>query len=195
MSVEAVMDNKPKGLEQKWKVLISVMFGIFMIILDSTVVNIAFPTLRREFGASLADAQWVLSIYVLSLGVTTPVSGYLADRFGIKRMYLLGISLFVVGSLLCGLAPTLGWLIVARAIQGFGGGISQPLGTRTTLPCLSSQRAGDCAWIFWYCPGVCACSWSDPRRLAGGCESLAFDLLYQHPDRYSWRVSGFALSA
>jgi DHA2 family multidrug resistance protein len=115
-------------LERKWKVLISVMFGIFMIILDSTVVNIAFQTLRREFGATLADAQWVLSIYVLSLGVTTPVSGYLADRFGIKRMYLLGIGIFVVGSFLCGLAPSLGWLIAARALQGFGGGIGQPLG-------------------------------------------------------------------
>ena len=128
MSAEISLENEPKGLESKWKVLISVMFGIFMIILDSTVVNIAFPTLRREFGATLADAQWVLSIYVLSLGVTTPVSGYLADRFGIKRVYLLGLSLFVFGSLLCGLAPSLGWLIVARAIQGFGGGIAQPLG-------------------------------------------------------------------
>lgn len=128
MSADVALENKPKGLEQKWKILISVMFGIFMVILDSTVVNIAFPTLRREFGASLADAQWVLSIYVLSLGVTTPVSGFLADRFGIKRMYLLGLSLFVFGSLLCGLAPSLGWLIVARAIQGFGGGIAQPLG-------------------------------------------------------------------
>ena len=59
MSAEVVLENKPKGLEQKWKVLISVMFGIFMIILDSTVVNIAFPTLRREIGATLADAQWV----------------------------------------------------------------------------------------------------------------------------------------
>ncbi len=128
MKVEAVVENKPKGLEQKWKVLIAVMFGIFMIILDATIVNVAFPTLRREFGATLADAQWVLSIYVLALGVTTPVSGFLADRFGIKRMYLLGISIFVVGSFLCGLAPSLGWLILARALQGFGGGIAQPLG-------------------------------------------------------------------
>jgi len=128
MNMEAAAENKPKGLEQKWKILISVMFGIFMIILDSTVVNIAFKTLGREFNASLTDAQWVLSIYVLSLGITTPVSGYLADRFGIKRVYLLGISLFVVGSFLCGLAPTLGMLIAARALQGFGGGIAQPLG-------------------------------------------------------------------
>jgi len=127
MSVEAA-GNKPRGLEQKWKVLISVMFGIFMIILDATVVNVAFPTLRREFSATLADAQWVLSIYVLALGVTTPVSGFLADRFGIKRVYLFGLIVFVIGSFLCGLAPSLGWLIAARALQGFGGGIAQPLG-------------------------------------------------------------------
>ena len=117
MDIEVAAANRRKGLEQKWKVLISVMFGIFMIILDSTIVNIAFPTLRSEFGASLADAQWVLSIYVLSLGVTTPVSGFLADRFGIKRVYLLGLSLFVIGSFLCGLAPSLGTLIAARALQ------------------------------------------------------------------------------
>src|SRR5512147_1449820 len=128
MSAEADTRNQSRGLEQKWKILIAVMFGIFMIILDSTVVNIAFPTLRREFGATLADAQWVISIYVLSLGVTTPVSGFLADRFGIKRVYILGLAIFATGSLLCGLAPSLGWLIAARALQGFGGGISQPLG-------------------------------------------------------------------
>ncbi len=90
MDIETVPAEAKGGLAQKWKILISVMFGIFMIILDSTIVNVAFPTLRREFGASLADAQWVISIYVLALGVTTPVAGYLADRFHIKRMYLLG---------------------------------------------------------------------------------------------------------
>src|SRR5512147_177140 len=125
---ETITGNQPGGLERKWKILISVMFGIFMIILDSTVVNVAFPTLRREFGASLSDTQWVLSIYVLALGVTTPVSGYLADRFGIKRIYLLGLGIFVIGSFLCVLAQSLGWLIAARALQGFGGGIAQPLG-------------------------------------------------------------------
>jgi EmrB/QacA subfamily drug resistance transporter len=113
---------------QKWKVLTTVMFGLFMIILDSTIINIAFPTLRREFGASLADAQWVISIYVLALGITTPVSGFLADRFGIKRVYLFGLAIFVLGSFLCGVAPSLGLLIAARAFQGFGGGIAQPLG-------------------------------------------------------------------
>ncbi len=128
MSEETPPISKRGGLEQKWKVLITVMFGLFMVILDSTIINIAFPTLRRVFGASLADAQWVISIYVLALGITTPVSGYLADRFGIKRVYLFGLAIFVLGSFLCGIAPSLGLLIAARALQGFGGGIAQPLG-------------------------------------------------------------------
>ncbi len=121
-------EAKPRGLEQKWRILITVMFGLFMIILDSTIVNIAFPTLRSEFGATLADAQWVISVYVLALGITTPISGFLADRFHIKRMYLLGLGIFAFGSLLCGIAPSLPLLIAARALQGFGGGIAQPLG-------------------------------------------------------------------
>ncbi len=128
MSEEVIALEPSRGLEQKWKVLISVTIGIFMIILDSTIVNIAFPTLRAALGASLSDAQWVISIYVLALGISTPVAGFLADRFDIKRVYLMGIAVFTLGSLLCGFAPTLGLLIAARALQGFGGGIAQPLG-------------------------------------------------------------------
>src|SRR5215213_7563723 len=102
------------GLAYKWKVLITIIFGVFMVILDSTVVNVAFQTLRRDFGVTLNSAQWVISIYVLALGITTPMSGFLGDRFGTKRIYLAGLSLFVLGSLLCGFAPTLILLIVAR---------------------------------------------------------------------------------
>ncbi len=142
------MKQVSTGLEPKWKVLISVMFGIFMVILDSTIVNIAFPTLRREFGATLSDAQWVLSVYVLALGVTTPVSGFLADRFGIKRMYLLGIGIFALGSLLCGLAPTLGTLILARALQGFGGGIAMPLGPAQLYRAFPPKEQGTALGIF-----------------------------------------------
>lgn len=128
MGEEFMVLERSRGLEQKWKVLYSVMLGIFMIILNSTIVNIAFPTLRAALGASLSEAQWVISVYVLALGISTPVAGFLADRFDIKRVYLIGIAVFTLGSLLCGLAPTLGLLIAARALQGFGGGIAQPLG-------------------------------------------------------------------
>lgn len=119
--------SRPR-LEHKWRVLISVVFGLFMIILDITVVNVAFQTLRREYQVSLTDAQWIISIYVLALGITTPLSGFLADRFGTKRIYITGLILFVISSLACGLAPSLPILIIARAIQGIGGGLAQPLG-------------------------------------------------------------------
>ena len=138
----------PRGLEQKWKVLISVMFGVFMIILDSTIINVAFPTLRNEFNASLADAQWVLSVYVLALGVTTPMTGYLADRFGIKRIYLLGLSIFTLGSFLCGLAPSLSMLVLARALQGFGGGLAQPLGPAQLYRAFPPKEQGTALGIF-----------------------------------------------
>ena len=147
VNIPAAM-GKPRSLEPKWKVLISIMFGIFMVILDATIVNIAFPTLRSQFGASLADAQWVLSIYVLALGVTTPVSGFLADRFGIKRMYLLGLSIFTLGSILCGLAPSLGLLIAARALQGFGGGIAQPLGPAQLFRAFPPKEQGTALGLF-----------------------------------------------
>ncbi len=120
-----------RGLAHKWKVLISVIFGIFMVILDTTVVNVAFRTLSSEFNASVNDAQWILSVYVLALGISTPVSGFLAERFGIKKVYLVALSVFVLGSFLCGIAPSdnLGLLIAARALQGLGGGLALPLGT------------------------------------------------------------------
>jgi EmrB/QacA subfamily drug resistance transporter len=148
MGTEAAAIEKPRGLEQKWKVLISLMFGIFMIILDSTIVNIAFPTLRLAFNTSLANAQWVISIYVLALGITTPVSGFLGDRFDIKRVYLFGLAVFTLGSLLCGIAPNLGLLIAARALQGIGGGIAQPLGPAQLYRAFPPKEQGVAFGIF-----------------------------------------------
>src|SRR5512137_1679641 len=92
----------------KWKVLATVVFGIFMVLLDTTVVNVAFQTLRREFGSNINNAQWIISVYVLALGISTPLAGFLADRFGTKRVYLSGLLIFVLGSLACGLSPNLG---------------------------------------------------------------------------------------
>ncbi len=148
MGTESAAIEKPRGLEQKWKVLITLIFGIFMIILDSTIVNIAFPTLRMAYGASLANAQWVISVYVLALGITTPVSGFLGDRFDIKRVYLFGLALFTLGSFLCGLAPNLALLIVFRAIQGIGGGIAQPLGAAQLYRAFPPKEQGTAFGIF-----------------------------------------------
>jgi len=148
MDTEKAAIEKPRGLEQKWKVLISLVFGIFMILLDSTIVNIAFPTLRLVYHASLANAQWVISIYVLALGITTPVSGFLGDRFDIKRVYLFGLALFTLGSFLCGISPNLGFLIAARALQGIGGGIAQPLGPAQLYRTFPPKEQGTAFGLF-----------------------------------------------
>ncbi len=145
--------TQPEQLENvdqnyKWKVLGTVIFGLFMVIMDTTVVNVAFQTLRQEFGVSLNDAQWILSIYVLSLGISTPLAGFLADRFGEKKIYLGGLGLFAFGSLLCGFAPNLGFLIAARALQGFGGGIAMPLGTALLLRAFPVKEQGTALGVF-----------------------------------------------
>ena len=135
-------------LQYKWKVLISVIFGIFMVILDTTVVNVAFPTLRAEFGASVNDSQWIISVYVMALGISTPLSGFLADRFSMKRVYAVGLALFVIGSLLCGVAPSLGFIVAARALQGAGGGIALPLGTALLFSAFTRREQGLAFGIF-----------------------------------------------
>jgi EmrB/QacA subfamily drug resistance transporter len=132
----------------KWKVLGTVIFGIFMVILDSTVVNVAFQTLRQEFGTNINNAQWIISVYVLALGISTPLAGFLADRFGIKRVYLSGLLIFVLGSLACGLAPNLGILVAARALQGFGGGIALPLGIALLMNAFPASEQGMALGIF-----------------------------------------------
>jgi EmrB/QacA subfamily drug resistance transporter len=137
-----------KPLPQKYKALITVIFGIFMVILDTTVVNVAFQTLRAEFGASLNDSQWIISIYVLALGISTPLSAFLASRFGMKRVYLAGLSIFIIGSFLSGISPTLGFMIAARALQGLGGGIAMPLGAAIILRSFPPKEQGYALGIY-----------------------------------------------
>ena len=138
--------DMPQGY--KWKVLATVLFGIFMVILDTTVVNVAFQAIRQEFGGNINDSQWVISIYVLVLGITTPLAGFLADRFGAKKIYLSGLGLFAFGSLMCGLSSNLGLLIAARALQGMGGGIAMPLGIVLLMQAFPIKEQGKALGLF-----------------------------------------------
>jgi EmrB/QacA subfamily drug resistance transporter len=143
-----IQPNSNLPTNYKWMVLSTVIFGIFMIILDTTVVNVAFQTLSQEFGGNISNTQWIISIYVLALGITTPLAGFLADRYGGKKIYLGGLGLFALGSLLCGFSPNLNFLIVARAIQGAGGGIAMPLGTALLLQAFPVKEQGTALGIF-----------------------------------------------
>ncbi|HCI79540.1 MAG TPA: MFS transporter [Ktedonobacter sp.] len=127
MQVSVQETRRAGGLPYKWIVAIVVIFGIFMSILDSTIVNIAIPRLQTAFGADLNSVQWVLTGYILIQGVMTPLTGFFSDRFGSKRFYIVSLIIFTVGSALCGLAWSLPVLIFFRVLQGLGGAFLLPL--------------------------------------------------------------------
>jgi EmrB/QacA subfamily drug resistance transporter len=108
-------------MERKWWTLIAVSIGVFMLLLDLTIVNVALPTIERSFHATLSDLQWVIDAYALTLAAMLLTTGSLADRFGRRIVFATGIGIFTVGSVLCGVSTDALFLCVARALQGIGG--------------------------------------------------------------------------
>ncbi|MFC0434706.1 DHA2 family efflux MFS transporter permease subunit [Kutzneria buriramensis] len=112
------------------RVVVSVVFvaALFVNILDTTIVNVALPTIAGQFRVSPADADAVVVGYLLSLALVIPASGWLGDRFGSKRVFLTALAIFTVASALCGLAQSLPQLVAFRLLQGLGGGMLAPVG-------------------------------------------------------------------
>jgi EmrB/QacA subfamily drug resistance transporter len=119
-----------------------VVLGTFMSILDTTIVNVAINDLAKEFDATLPTIQWVATGYMLALATVIPLTGYFADRFGTKRLYMTSIVLFLAGSLLSGAAWSAESLIVFRVLQGFGGGMIMPAGMTILTHAAGPQRMG-----------------------------------------------------
>lgn len=117
------------GRDVSYKVVVAIVFvsALFLDILDTTIINVAIPQLGREFGAT-DSVEWVVLGYTLSLAVWIPASGWLGDKFGTKRIFLLALGLFIGGSILCGFAQSLGQLVGFRILQGVGGGMLTPVG-------------------------------------------------------------------
>lgn len=128
------------GLAYEYKVGIVFLLGLFMELLDMTVVNIAIPTLQADFNADLAGMEWVVTGYLLSLAVFIPVAGFLADRFGSKRIFLLALTVFTAASLGAGFAWSLESLIGFRVLQGVGGGMLTPVGTAMVFRAFPRHR-------------------------------------------------------
>src|SRR5688572_6939820 len=107
-------------MAHKWWVLASVACGTFMATLDSSIVNIALPTLTKELGSDLHRMKWVIIVYLLVITCLLLPFGRLSDQKGRKIVFQVGYLIFVLGSIFCGFAPDLGWLVVARGIQAMG---------------------------------------------------------------------------
>jgi EmrB/QacA subfamily drug resistance transporter len=113
-----------------------------MSILDTTIVNVALDTLGRDLHASLADIQWVLTGYMLSLGAVIPLTGWASRRFGARNVYMVALVLFTGSSMLCGFAGSTSQLILFRVIQGVGGGMLLPIGQMMLAGAAGPQRMG-----------------------------------------------------
>jgi DHA2 family multidrug resistance protein len=133
---------KKRGLSFKWMVALTVVFGSFMTQLDRSVTVVALSKLQSVFPAPLNDLQWILTAYTLAQGISIPLAGYLAARFGRKRIYQIALVAFSVGSLLCGLSWNLGSLISFRVLQGLGGGALAPLATAMVFDAFPPQERG-----------------------------------------------------
>src|SRR6476661_1783736 len=108
-------------MERKWWSLLAVCLATFMLLLDITVVNVALPDIQKELPTDLTGLQWVVDAYTLTLSAFTLTMGALADRFGRRRLFVIGVGLFTLASLLCGLATNATFLHLARGLQGIGG--------------------------------------------------------------------------
>ena len=131
-----------------WVVAVAVMFATFIEILDTTVVNVSLPHIAGSLSASIDESTWVLTSYLVANAIVLPLTGWLANHFGRKRILMLSVSGFTAASFLCGLAPNLGLLVAFRVVQGLTGGALQPLSQAVLLEAFPPRDRGK-AMGFW----------------------------------------------
>ncbi len=122
------MNTQEFSMKKAFLQLTAVIFGMFMVILDSTVVNVAMNTLTKDLHASISTMQWTITGYTLAVAAVIPLAGWMMDHFGAKKIFIISIIFFTLGSLLCSFASTPEQLIIFRVIQGLGGGMVAPIG-------------------------------------------------------------------
>src|SRR5262249_11741452 len=125
-----------------WPLAVVVVAGSIMSILDTTIVNVALQTLSVDLHAPVGPVQWVVTGYMLALAAVIPVTGWAARRFGTRRLYLMSLVLFTLGSLLCGFAWSIDSLIFFRVLQGLGGGMLMPTGMIILARAAGPQQVG-----------------------------------------------------
>jgi DHA2 family multidrug resistance protein len=131
-----------------WIIAVSVMFATFMEVLDSTVVNVSLPHIAGSLSASIDESTWALTSYLVANAIVLPITGWLANYFGRKRLLMMSVSGFTLASFLCGFSPSLGSLVVCRVLQGLCGGALQPLSQAVLLEAFAPEERGK-AMAFW----------------------------------------------
>ena len=168
--------------------LLAAILASGMVFLDSTVVNVALPHLGQELGATVAGLQWTVNGYLLMLAAFVLLGGALGDRFGRRRIFLIGVVWFTLASVLCGLAQGTGTLIAARFLQGAGGALLTPGSLSVLQASFHPDDRGRAIGAWAGLSGVSTALGPVHRRLADRRALLAVDLLPQHAARACWCV-------
>ena len=145
---DAIASAGPVPVVNPWVIAIAVMAGTFMEVLDTTIVNVSLPHIAGTLSASNEEATWVLTSYLVANAIILPMTGWLANFFGRKRLLISSVVGFTVSSFLCGLAPSLPFLIFFRVVQGATGGGLQPLSQAILLESFPPRKRG-MAMAFW----------------------------------------------
>src|SRR5215510_11221032 len=131
-----------------WLIAVAVMFGTFMEVLDTTVVNVSLPHIAGSLSVTPDEATWALTSYLVANAIILPITGWLAGFFGRKRLLMFAVVGFTVSSFMCGFAPNLAWLVIFRIIQGLTGGVLQPVSQAVMLEAFPAAQRGK-AMGFW----------------------------------------------
>jgi DHA2 family multidrug resistance protein len=136
-----------------------------MEVLDTSIANVALPYMAGGLASSVDDASWVLTSYLVANAVVLPISGWLSATFGRKRLYMVCVVIFTASSFLCGIAPSLGMLILFRIIQGAGGGGLQPVSQAILKDTFPPEQLGNGVCVIWDGGGAGAGDRADNRGL------------------------------
>ncbi len=168
-----------------WAVLISTSLAIFAVFLDTTILFVAFPAIRADFsGVSASSISWVLNAYTIVFAALLIPAGRLADRVGRRRTFLTAVVIFTAASMLCGLAPTAGLLVLARIIQAVGAAALVPSSLALVLQSFPSEKV-PVAVAIWGAIGAVAGAFGPDARCARRRElRMAVGLLHQPPRRH-----------
>ncbi len=150
----STVHHQAPAVDRPWAALWSLVIGFFMILVDSTIVSVANPAIMKGLDAGIDQVIWVTSAYLLAYAVPLLITGRLGDRFGPRRMFLGGLAVFTTASLLCGLAPSIGLLIAARALQGFGASFMTPQTMAVITRIFPPNRRGAAMAIWGSTAGV-----------------------------------------